>query len=123
MEHVDTCRDALCDGCREIDPNCALCGADAFIPACVVDWKGYCVACTQRGHEFVALGLSIARFVRRAEVVGLVDAVGNARQRMVVSSREFERSRELWRWDVYAAALDDHETALTRLAELAMGGR
>lgn len=99
---MNTVRSDVCPGCGQIYP-------------CLNDWvAGRCVDCLRMGHACEFLGHAIARFVRRAEVAGLVeeveshleDAIGSAESRLPAT---LDR------------AVDDLRTALDRLARLAGG--
>ncbi len=89
--------------------HCTLCSKEQ-------SFDGLCLDCLvyETGHWVPALGHAIARFVRRAEVAGLVeeveshleDAIGSAESRLPAT---LDR------------AVDDLRTALDRLARLAGG--
>lgn len=90
-----------------------------------------CDRCAETEGGWVRdLGLSIARFVRRAEVEGLVDAVRDAcevKADVADKSRDYDYGASLAEWDVLItrseAAGERMNAALTRLAELAMEWR
>lgn len=83
-----------------------------------------CGECHKTGRAAIALGHAIARFLRRAEVEGLVEEINDARADMVSAtisdchplSDHGQAERD------YVAAKDRHCTALTRLAALALDG-